>query len=83
MSPRRHQEISMPNPIVEREMREICARLDAMETAQRRTPDTGDVSETENENEAGVKEEVVAQDAAKEHLFKVVTRIGPDKKWTS
>jgi hypothetical protein len=70
----------MPDPIVEREMRELCARLDAMETTQRRTPDTVDISEAESENEDGVKEEVVAEDAAEERLFKVVARIGSRDK---
>jgi hypothetical protein len=42
----------MPNPALEREMRELRARLDAMETTQRRTTDTGDISEAKSENEA-------------------------------
>jgi hypothetical protein len=33
--PPRRRERPMPNPAVEREMHELCARLDAMETAQR------------------------------------------------
>jgi hypothetical protein len=51
-----------------------------METTQRQTPDIGGVSEAENENEAGFKEEVVAEDAAEERLFKVVARIGVELK---
>jgi hypothetical protein len=65
MPPRRHQERAMPDPIVEREMRELHARLDAMQTTQRRTPSTGDISEAESENEEGVEEEVVAEDFAR------------------
>jgi hypothetical protein len=50
--PPKRREIPMLDPTVEREMRELCARLDAMETTQRWTVDVGDVSEVERENEA-------------------------------
>jgi hypothetical protein len=65
---------------VEREMRELHAQLDAMETTQRRTPDTGDISEDERKNEGGPGEEVVAKDVVEECLFKVVARIGAREK---
>jgi hypothetical protein len=56
----------MPDPAVEREMRELRARLDAMETTQRHTVDVGDISEAESENEAGHKgEEVAVEDACR------------------
>jgi hypothetical protein len=45
-------------------MRELCARLDAMETTQRQKVDVGYVSEAERENEVGAKEEVAVEDAA-------------------
>jgi hypothetical protein len=45
MPPRRHVDPPIANRAMEREMRELHARLDAMETAQRRAPDAGDVSE--------------------------------------
>jgi hypothetical protein len=61
-------------------MRELHAQLDAMETSQRRTTDTGDFSEAASKNEVGAKEEVVAEDAAEECLFRVVTRIGAREK---
>jgi hypothetical protein len=35
----------MPDPAMEREMRECRARLDAMETTQTQTVDVGDVGE--------------------------------------
>jgi hypothetical protein len=70
----------MPDPAVEREMRELRARLDAMETTQRQTVDVGDVSEAESENEAGAEEEVAVEDAAEERLFRVVARIGAREK---
>jgi hypothetical protein len=60
---------------VEREMRELHARLDAMETTQRRTVDIGDISEADSENEDGHEEEV-----ANECLFRVAARIGSREK---
>jgi hypothetical protein len=74
MTPRR-RERPMPDPIVEREMRELRARLDVMETTQRHTVDARDVNEAERENEAGAEEEVAVEDTAKECLFRVVARI--------
>ena len=50
----------MPDPAMEREMRELRARLDAMETTQRHTVNAGDISEDESENEVGHKGEEVA-----------------------
>jgi hypothetical protein len=80
MLPRRRDR-PMPDPTVEREMHELCARLDAMETTQRCTVDVGDINEAECENEAGHEgEEVAVEDAADEHLFKAVARIGARAK---
>jgi hypothetical protein len=45
MPPRRRAEPPVAKRAMEREMRELCARLDAMETTQRRAPDVGDISE--------------------------------------
>jgi hypothetical protein len=71
----------LPEPPGAREMREMRARLDAMEIAQRRTVGAGDISESESENEAGHGgEEVAAEDAAEERLFRVVARIGAREK---
>jgi hypothetical protein len=50
MPPRRCVDPPVANRAMEREMRELRARLDAMETTQRRAPDAGDVSEAEIEN---------------------------------
>jgi len=50
MSPRRHRERYVANAAMEEEMRQLRARLDAMETIQRRAPYTGDVSDVESEN---------------------------------
>jgi hypothetical protein len=49
--------------------------MDAMEIAQRRTPNVGDVSEAESEEEEE-GEENVAEDAAQDRLIKVVSKIG-------
>jgi hypothetical protein len=77
--PLRRRDRQMPDLAVEREMCELRARLDAMETAQRRTVNVGDISEAESENEAG-DEEVAVEDAAEECLFRVVARIGAREK---
>jgi hypothetical protein len=74
MLPRRRDK-EMPDLVVEREMHELHARLDSMETTQRHTVDIGDISEAESENEAGHEEEDAVKDAADEHLFRVVARI--------
>jgi hypothetical protein len=74
--PPRRRDRPMPDPAVEREMRELRVRLDSMETAQRRTVDTKDISEADSENEAGHGEEVAVEDVADERLFSVVARIG-------
>jgi Icc-related predicted phosphoesterase len=66
---------------VEREMCELRARLDAMETAQRCTVNAGDINEVESENEAGNEgEEVAVEDAADECLFKAIARISAREK---
>jgi hypothetical protein len=61
------------NRAMEREMREVCARMDAMETKQRRTHDDGDISDVKNE-EVEV-EEAIAEDVVEERLLKVVVKL--------
>jgi hypothetical protein len=79
--PPRRRDRPMPDPVVEREMRELRARLDSMEIAQRCTVNVGDISEAESENEDGNEgEEVAAEDAVDECLFRVVSRIGAREK---
>jgi hypothetical protein len=80
MSPRRRHDRPVPDPTMEREMRELFARLDALETAQIQTVDTGDFSEAESENEVGAKEEFLVEDVVEERLFKFVARIGAGEK---
>ena len=77
----RRRDRQITDPVVEREMCELHARLDAMETTQRCTVYAGDISEAESENEARNKgEEVAVEDAAKECLFRVVGRISAREK---
>jgi hypothetical protein len=66
----------MPDPTIEREMRDLHARLEDMETAQRYATGVGDVSESKSEDEARhEREEVVA-----ERLLRVVARMGAREK---
>jgi hypothetical protein len=80
MPPRRRQERPMPDLAMEREMRELCARLDDMEIAKKWTNDTRDVSESKNKNEGRPEEEVSLKDVVEEHLFRAVARIGSREK---
>jgi hypothetical protein len=55
------------NPDVERGMRNLRARMEDMEIRQRRKADVGDISESENEDDAGHGgEEIPVEDAANE-----------------
>jgi hypothetical protein len=69
------------NPEVERDLHNLCARLVDIEIRQRCTTDVGDISESENEDDAGHgEEEVTAEDATNECLLKVVARMGAKVK---
>jgi hypothetical protein len=78
MMPRRRAEPPVENRVVEREMREICARLDVMETTQRIAPDAGDVSDVESEEKK--VEEAIGEDDVEEFLLKVVVKLGAREK---
>jgi len=67
----------LANRYVEREMREVRARLEKMEAAQRRAPDTGDISDAKREEDVGenVVEEVAGEHVAKECLLRAVARL--------
>jgi hypothetical protein len=66
---------------MEREMRDIHARLEDMEIAQRCTSGVGDVSESKSEDEVGHEgEEVTAEDVANECLIRAVARMGAREK---
>jgi hypothetical protein len=78
MPPRRHRDRPVENPTMEEEMRRLCARLDAMETTQRRAPNVGDISEVESE-EVEV-EGAAGEEVAEERLLRVVVKIGAREK---
>jgi hypothetical protein len=54
---------------MERQMRDLRARLEEMEIAQRRTASARDLSDSESKIEAECKEEVAAEDASTERLM--------------
>jgi hypothetical protein len=68
------------NPEMERHMRDLRARLEEMEIAQRRTTSAGDLSDSEGEVEAEQQEEVAAEDASTERLIKAIARMGAKAK---
>jgi hypothetical protein len=68
------------NPEMEREIRDLRARLEDMETTQRCTTSAGDLSDSEGEVEAEHGEEVLADDAANEPLIKVIAWMGAKMK---
>jgi hypothetical protein len=63
---------------VEREMRELCARLEAMEATQRQELDARDVSDAEIEEAVGenVDEEAAGEGVSEEHSLRVVAILG-------
>jgi hypothetical protein len=68
------------NPEMESEIRDLRARLEDMETAQRRTIGAGNLSDSESKVEAEQEEEVAAEDAANERLIKAIARMGAKPK---
>jgi hypothetical protein len=68
------------NPEIERQMRDLRARLEEMETAQRRRVGAGEFSDSEVEEEAGHEEEVTAEDASTERLIKAIARMSSKTK---
>jgi hypothetical protein len=65
---------------MEREIRDLRARLKDMETTQRRTTSAGDLSDSDSEVEDEHEEEVAAEDAANEHLIKAISWMGEKTK---
>jgi hypothetical protein len=63
------------NPEMERQIRDLRARLEEMETTQRCTAGAGDLSDSDNEVEAEPQGEVAAEDAANERLIKAIARM--------
>jgi hypothetical protein len=70
----------MEDRAIERQMHDLRARLEYMETAQRCTASVGDVSDSDSEVEAKHEEEVVVEDAVNEHLIKAIVRMGAKAK---
>jgi hypothetical protein len=68
------------NPEMERQMRDLRARLEEMETAQRRGVGAGDISDSKVEEEAGHEEEVTIEDASTEWFIKAISRMGAKAK---
>jgi hypothetical protein len=63
------------NVEMEREIRNLRARMEDMEAAQRRTANTGDLSDSEGEADAVPQGGVAAEDAANERLIKAIARM--------
>jgi hypothetical protein len=69
------------NAEIEREMRDLRARLEEMETTQRRGVGTAEFSDPEIEEEAGhAEEEVIAEDASTERLIRAISRMNSKMK---
>jgi hypothetical protein len=65
---------------MERQIRDLRARLEEMETAQRHTAGAGDLSDFDNEAEVEPQGEVAAEDATNERLIKAITRMSSKMK---
>ena len=70
----------MTDPTMEREMRDLRARLLDMEREQRHAVSAGDLSDSESEIEAEHEEEVAAEDVANERLIRAIARMGARAK---
>ena len=70
----------MADPTIERQMHDLRARVEDMETTQRCTASEGDLSDSEGEAEAEREEEVVAEDASNERLIRAISRMGARAK---
>jgi hypothetical protein len=65
---------------MERQVHDLRARLEDMETVQIFTASAGDLSDSESEVEAELEEEVAAKDAGNEFLIKAIARMGAKAK---
>jgi hypothetical protein len=72
---------SVGNPEIERQMRDLRARLEEMETAQRRGAGAVEFSDSDVEEEAGHEaEEVSVEDASTERLIRAISRMSSKTK---
>jgi len=74
MLPRIRRERHIVNASMEEEMRQLCARLDSMETTQIRAPEAGDVSEAESEDVEAQK--VVGEHIVETRLLRDIVNMG-------
>jgi hypothetical protein len=70
----------MIDPVMEREMRYLQARLEYMVTAQRRTASARYLTDSESEIEVEHEEEVAAEDASNERLIRAIARMDAREK---
>jgi hypothetical protein len=71
----------MPDPAIEREIHDLCAILEDMETTQRCIADARDLSDSKSENEARHdEEEVTTEFAANECFLRAVARMSARAK---
>jgi hypothetical protein len=68
------------NPKMERQIRDLQARLEEMEVAQRCTTNVGDLSDSEDEAQAEQQGEVAAEDVANERLIKAIAQMSSKTK---
>jgi hypothetical protein len=65
---------------IEREIRNLRARMEDMEASQRHTPNMGDLSDSEGEAEAVPQEEVTIEEASTVRLIKAIARMSSKTK---
>jgi hypothetical protein len=70
----------MIDPAMEKEMRDLRARLEDMEMAQRCKVSVGDLSDFESEIEDEHEEEVAAENAANKQFIRAIARMGARAK---
>jgi hypothetical protein len=70
----------MNDPAMEREMHDLRARLEDMETKLRCTVSAWDLSDSKSEIEAEHEEEVAAEDVTNERLIRAIARMGTREK---
>jgi hypothetical protein len=59
------------------EKRQLHARMDSMEIAQRRAPNVGDINEAENKE---MEEGVVGEEVVEERLLRAIVKMGAKAK---
>jgi hypothetical protein len=70
----------MEYPTIKRQMCDLRARLEDMETTRRCTASVGDLSDSDSEVEAEREEEVAAEDSSNERLIRAIARMGARAK---